>query len=223
MSPDCDMPGHQATEEGLENKRTEYREDVMILPCTLMMDEHGQLVPHVAIHQNGDLFHPIGGKVADEPWLRQESLAEAIKRELLEEAIDDEVLASQLAAWTRLSSPSLAWYASPRGETVKGSLWSVVTDLPLSVRRKEPDKHENTSYVPVQEVFSDEQRWARPSLFRAARNEVDRALERCGEGRAEASWREALAPAIAMKEDEETTEGVLLQMADNALHLVGKA
>ena len=217
LSPDCDMPGHQATEEGLENKQTEYREDIMILPCALMTDEQGQLVPHVAIHQNGDSFHPIGGKVADEPWLRQESLADAIKRELLEEAMDDEALASQLASWTRLSSPSLAWYASPRGETVKGSLWSVVTDLPLSVRRKEPDKHEHTSYVPIQEVFSDEQRWARPSLFRAARNEVHRALERCREGQAEASWREALAPAMAMKEGEETTEGVLLQVADNAL------
>ena len=41
--------------------------------------------------------------------------------------------------------------------------------------------------------------------------------ERCREGQAEASWREALAPAMAMKEGEETTEGVLLQVADNAL------
>ena len=87
-------------EEGLEDKRAEYQEDVMILPCTLLTDERGQLVPHVAIHQNDGCFHPIGGKVADEPWLQQEALADTVKRELLEEAIDDKVLAGQLARAT---------------------------------------------------------------------------------------------------------------------------
>ena len=38
------------------------------MPPTLIGD---QLVPHVAIHQSDGSFHPIGGKVADEPWLRQ--------------------------------------------------------------------------------------------------------------------------------------------------------
>ena len=168
-------PKLEATEEG-DPTTEEYREDVMIFPCTLLPNDQGDLVPHVAIHQAEGSFHPIGGKVADEPWLKEETPTMALKRELLEEAMDDESLADQLSRWAQVAQPSTAWYDTPGGDRVRGRLWSVVPDLPISLRRKEPSKHDETSYVSVQEAFSDEQRWARASLFRAAKHEVERAL-----------------------------------------------
>ena len=40
----------------------------------------GELVPHVAIHQSEGYFHPIGSKVADEPWLKEETPEMALKQ-----------------------------------------------------------------------------------------------------------------------------------------------
>ena len=209
-------PTLEAIEEG-EPATEEYREDVMIFPCTLLPDDQGDLVPHVAIHQSEGNFHPIGGKIADEPWLKEETPTMALKRELLEEATDDEPVANQLTQWAQVAQPSTAWYDTPGGDHVRGRLWSVVTDLPVPLRRKEPTKHDETSYVTVQEVFSDEQRWARASLFKAAKHEVERALRLSKAGQSALRWQEAMTPITSGNQSGEQVEGVLLQVDAEAL------
>ena len=215
---DSTDPQLSPVEEGERPNAQDHRKDAMILPCTLRLEANGQWTPHVAIHRSDDgAFHPIGGKVGDQEWCQGETLSMAIKREMLEEATDDETMAGAMEQCARWAKPSLAWYVAPCGTMVQGSIWSVVTDRPISLTCKEPGKHHSTVYAPVAEVFMDQDKWARPSLFRAAKHEVQRALLARSSGQAEQRWRGALAPSAPITAAVEASEGVLLQADDNAL------
>ena len=167
----------QPCEVGPDVQETQHREDVMILPCTLKPNSEGRLIPHVALHrhQNG-AYHPIGGKVGDQDGHHEETLPMALQRELLEEATDDEDTTRKLTRWAALAEPSVVWYRAPNEDLVKGRVWSVVTDLPLLLRNKEPHNHAETAYFPVEQVLADEQMWARPSLYQVVKHKIQRAL-----------------------------------------------
>ena len=157
--------------------------DVMVLPCKWMGPAKGQAgwVPVVAIHLRMDnTWHPIGGKVGDQPGMRGETLWEALRREVLEEATIETPYFEEMMGGVRRTDPITTVYRDPGGVLVHAFLWGVRVHDEMPFYNRELDKHRVTRFVTVGQLFRTTRSWVNTNLYQAAQRAVRQAI---GSGR----------------------------------------